>query len=266
MPASLLTAWEAAHELTTVWHWTQATLSVSEEYENAADQFFVDYVSMGEWLDKLEKSLDLVGDEFIAVAASVYHSRFDSDASAFHHLLSAARSWWMQFGNSAWGLKFRDALPEIRSKSQTWFTQACRTYESMPEFSIRRLDRFRALALQELCRASDRRCITKRSRPGDEISVSLSSIRAQELAASHAKAEKLRPAYERDHCWLDWHEQDHLGPAPIRDRWDQMTDEERKAICPRSYEKVGGRDAESQNAGRETVKKGLKKAKKERGS
>lgn len=73
-----------------------------------------------------------------------------------------------------------------------------------------------------------------------------------------------RPAYKRDHQWLDWHEQDKLGPAKIRDRWDGLSDKERLDICPTACERVGGNDPKTQKSGRATVITALKKAQKER--
>lgn len=73
-----------------------------------------------------------------------------------------------------------------------------------------------------------------------------------------------RPAYARDHRWLSWHEQEKLGPAKIRDKWDGLPDEERRAICPTAWEKVGGDDPKTQACGREIVKTALKKAQQER--
>jgi hypothetical protein len=70
-----------------------------------------------------------------------------------------------------------------------------------------------------------------------------------------------RPAYQRDHLWLKWREEESLTPAKIRDRWDSMTDERRKGACPGACERVGNA---SKKAGREVVVKGLKKARAEK--
>jgi hypothetical protein len=82
--------------------------------------------------------------------------------------------------------------------------------------------------------------------------------------------ERLRPAYERDHLWLRWQEEQGVGPADIRDLWDAMPDSERRKVCPRQWQRVGGDTPAQKKAGRETVKQGLKRAKadrkKERGS
>ena len=72
---------------------------------------------------------------------------------------------------------------------------------------------------------------------------------------------KKRPAYERDHLWLKWNEDESLTPAKIRDRWDDMTDEDRKATCPGACDRVSDG---SKKAGREVVVKGIKKARGEK--
>ena len=72
-----------------------------------------------------------------------------------------------------------------------------------------------------------------------------------------------RPAYARDHLWLDWHERDELGPAGIRDRWNDMSDEERKTASPRASWRIGGKDAKGKKAGLAVVTSALKKARKE---
>lgn len=79
-------------------------------------------------------------------------------------------------------------------------------------------------------------------------------------AASYSKAPgSRRPAYERDHLWLRWRDVEGLRPAAIRDRWNRMSGEERKSICPRCADQIG-----SDETGREVVKKALKQARRER--
>ena len=68
-----------------------------------------------------------------------------------------------------------------------------------------------------------------------------------------------RPAYERDHLWLKWRDVEEIGPAAIRDRWNGMSGEERKTICPRAANCIG-----SGEPGREVVRKALKRARRER--
>ena len=72
-----------------------------------------------------------------------------------------------------------------------------------------------------------------------------------------------RPAYARDHCWLSWYENNELGPAAIRDKWDGLSDQERNQICPSASHKVSGPDSKDKKAGREVVKRALKVAKSE---
>ena len=71
-----------------------------------------------------------------------------------------------------------------------------------------------------------------------------------------------RPADERDHFWLKWNDEEGLTPATILDRWNSMTDDERKAISPRKWQKIesdGGREG-----ARDLIEKALAQAKRER--
>jgi len=65
-----------------------------------------------------------------------------------------------------------------------------------------------------------------------------------------------RPAYGRDHLFLEWSEQG-LKPAAIRDRWNALSDDERKALCPARWAQIGDEGLE---AGRDAVKKALRAA------
>jgi hypothetical protein len=58
-----------------------------------------------------------------------------------------------------------------------------------------------------------------------------------------------RPCYDRDHTWLRWHEEEGMGPAAIRDRWNKEHPKERIA------KGEGGRDL---------IEKALRKARAER--
>ena len=65
-----------------------------------------------------------------------------------------------------------------------------------------------------------------------------------------------RPCYERDRLWLQWKAEREWGPAKVRDEWNRMTQEERKACCPACANAIGkGED------GRDVVKKALLRAK-----
>ena len=61
--------------------------------------------------------------------------------------------------------------------------------------------------------------------------------------------DKSRPAYKRDHRWLEWHEKDGLGPAKIRDKWDRLSDDQRKQICSTASGKIGGTDSKIRKPG-----------------
>jgi hypothetical protein len=70
--------------------------------------------------------------------------------------------------------------------------------------------------------------------------------------APPAQTDKRRPCYERDHLWLQWHEEEGLGPAAIRDRWNQ------------EFAQHGGAKIGVKRAGFDVVAEGLKKARKEK--
>ncbi len=119
--------------------------------------------------------------------------------------------------------------------------------------------------VQEFCRAISHRRVTGYSERGDDVDLTEAEISKGQssLNTSNEMYDKLRPAYMRDHLWRDWKMDDDLGPAAIRDRWDSMSDDDRKACCPKCWEKIG---EGSKDAGRDVVKKALKKAEQERGS
>ena len=94
-----------------------------------------------------------------------------------------------------------------------------------------------------------RRACDRRSRP-------MSRVR---FACDRRHKRKERPTYLRDHAWLGWAESENLGPARIRDRWNNMTEEERSGICLRAPGRIGKGEA-----GRDVVKKGLANAKSEK--
>lgn len=82
------------------------------------------------------------------------------------------------------------------------------------------------------------------------------------LPASSEHTEKLRPAHKRDHLWLKWQDDEGMTPATIRDRWNGMSDEDRRTVCPTKWQKIeseGGREGE-----RDIIKQALKTARRER--
>jgi len=72
--------------------------------------------------------------------------------------------------------------------------------------------------------------------------------------------EDKRPAYERDHLWLKWNKEEGLTPARIRDRWNGMSDDERRAASPRKWSRVESDSAEGQ---RDLIEKALRTARSE---
>jgi hypothetical protein len=116
---------------------------------------------------------------------------------------------------------------------------------------------FAARLLQELCRAAERRLVTKFSLPEDQVPVS-SDVDAFDALADNDRFQ--RPAHKRDHLFRTW-KADGLGPARIVDRWNGMTDSERRSVCPRKWQRIesaGGREG-----ARDLVEKALKKAEEE---
>jgi hypothetical protein len=75
--------------------------------------------------------------------------------------------------------------------------------------------------------------------------------------ASIDSGKKKRPCYGRDHEFLRWQKDEKLTPAKIRDRWDSLSEAERKKICPTNYEPIG---KPLKKAGRAVVVTALKKA------
>lgn len=63
---------------------------------------------------------------------------------------------------------------------------------------------------------------------------------------------KRRPCFKRDQLWLTWKQEEGLTPAKIRDRWNGMSGEQRRAIAFSCCNDVG----DGKN-GRDVVKKGL---------
>lgn len=71
--------------------------------------------------------------------------------------------------------------------------------------------------------------------------------------------EGLRPAGRRERLWLTWNTAEGLGPAAIRDRWNGLAAEVRKAISPRCYGTFGS----GKQAGSNRVKQALIRARKD---
>lgn len=82
---------------------------------------------------------------------------------------------------------------------------------------------------------------------------------AQELPVDDDTTKK-RPAYERDHLWLRWHEDDGLSELQIRDKWNNLDENERRVISPTKFQSIDGG-----NSGRSIVYNALVRARKENG-
>lgn len=116
-------------------------------------------------------------------------------------------------------------------------------------------------------------CRTALARAYEECGVALKRLSAAVLVvadeacdrfnrghASEADAASCRPAYGRDHLFLTWSAEG-LTPAAIRDRWNALSDDERRRVCPAAWRRV--RTGES---GRNVLKQAIWKAKKEKKS
>lgn len=69
---------------------------------------------------------------------------------------------------------------------------------------------------------------------------SLSPVQSSSpIGESSGDAGKKRPAFQRDHLWLKWSTEG-LTPAKIRNRWNDMSEQERKKCCARTHGKIEG--------------------------
>lgn len=75
-----------------------------------------------------------------------------------------------------------------------------------------------------------------------------------------AEGPKRRRCYQRDHLWLKWLEDGHLKKGEIRDRWNKLSDKQRKKLCPNSWTRIA-----TGKSGWYVVRTALKKARKETG-
>jgi hypothetical protein len=126
--------------------------------------------------------------------------------------------------------------------------------EGIPRLDLDGLADIRIRAQQELFRAWKRRFpevdATYETFDADPNTVSEHEARSRELGQGGK-----RTAYQRDHLWLTWSEEEGFTPAKIRDRWNGMTKKEREEASPRLPGKIGGGEP-----GRDVVKKALKRA------
>jgi hypothetical protein len=225
-----------------------------------------------------------VGDEFAAVAdsgpkwkvvreTSLFGNRFFQCGNCYHAIAFDLAKEWIERdqGTLAKRVLGRYVVSQEESrqvmdtvtvdlivKNWKWLQHHLTTL-----FVPKNLNKLVHLLDQEVCRAADRRLVTERE---CSIDATLSEIvTASPATLTHDEPRKRRPAYERDHLWLQWHEDDRLGPAKIRDRWNRLSDEKRQAICPTASERIVATDSKTMNAARALVKTAYRKAAKERG-
>ena len=94
----------------------------------------------------------------------------------------------------------------------------------------------------------------ERDLPAEQIAT---EITKKEMPVDDAT--KKRPAYDRDHKWLRWHEDDGIGPTEIRDKWNALTEADRKAITAKKWQTIN-----PGASGRVIVDTALKRAGRER--
>jgi hypothetical protein len=208
--------------------------------EDKKEEFVAIVIESRKALVEVVPAIMRVADEFAAVVSGLV--RCEGFAATSLHALAAAIAYsWVytaiqQIGAKKHGLAFSHRLTEEQENQLT--EEDVRLYADptlggigwrFPPPAGEQLQEMLMELDQEVCRAYDRRLVTKRSYPGDE--------KVRELSAEENDIARhrvlLRPAFHRDHLWLDWHEEEKCGPAKIRDRWDKLNDEERKGLCPR---------------------------------
>jgi hypothetical protein len=171
---------------------------------------------MGECHKRLEAALSRTGDEFIAVATDVYPYRCDvphmaddpimeSAASAFEYLLDTVKVWLDSMRElicSRWvhGSQLECPVYMEREESLTLLeAEMKRNSNRVDEIAklfavvdmvppLERSNKLRAMLAQELCRAVDRRLITGRKLPGDEIPLSSEEVECSRRFRTTANA------------------------------------------------------------------------------
>jgi hypothetical protein len=144
----------------------------------------------------------------------------------------------------------RTYVPRRLEALLSWPFDTCRDCDD-------ELHRLEVMAVQEITWAKqatgprDNSGQTGSSEAGRSISAEQIEATADEGAAetpattsSNATTKKRRPAYDRDHLWLRWYEEEKLTPAKIRVRWIRMDPKNKVS--------------------REVVIEGLKKARREK--
>ena len=278
MPASLYRVSEDAFSLLHDWYFGTGWVKKDWNPFEVASNYAGNIVAIREILGRFESNFSISGDEFNAAAQgpAEWHTFCGPSAHWLVFMLACDFSHHAEHLTAkAMHVDFcrrrpREALDLMKRITEAdlaeQFPRIIGELADSPmptEYDYKRL---LSLLYQELCRAHDRRFVTKRSCSGDELPLPDEAIAQREKALQDlcVPQRRIRPAYERDNLWLDWRENRHWGCAKIRDHWDSLTDVERAKECPTAWQKVGGDTRELKHAGYETVKTALKKAKRER--
>jgi hypothetical protein len=99
--------------------------------------------------------------------------------------------------------------------------------------------------------------------PAPEPAVVTIPPELQKLIDQLPEDKGLRPAYRRDHLYRLWNENEGLGPAAIRDRWNSLSVEVRRIISPRCFGEFQTGTTNQKSAARVRVGVALERAKRE---
>ena len=86
----------------------------------------------------------------------------------------------------------------------------------------------------------------------------LEAMLPAESSRPDAASDDVRPADRRDHLFLKWRDEG-LTPADIRDRWNDMSQDERREIAPQNSRPLAAKEQ-----GRQVVRAALRRASSER--
>jgi len=261
LPRSLFQPWR---DLKSILFWYSPMAFGSAE-PSAWDQHIAESLAKRYWdLLDLDQKLQRVLDEFVAAADGVirwegappylrYHSC--AHAYALTRLAVCIKGVLRRLPDGDEQLEQdKDAgVTEQRIRENFAVVVKALRQPDIPWFSQEEDYLVRCQLEREVCKAADRRLVTKRSFPGDEVPITLTE---EDIKVLFESATRFGPAYERNRLWRKWRHEEKLTPAKIRDRWNSMTDLERREVCPTACNRIG-----QGKAGREVVKKALTAAK-----
>lgn len=232
------------------------------------------WVSLRDAASHARKYLSDVEEEFGAVAGGVVE--FQGHSACSYHALAIRLAWLTYTGlrqlmgpddvsqdeddvlTFVDGLDTEDVIPWIESTAENDPDLLQNAMLDECEIEWRDADRLVVQLQQELFRA------WKRKYPDDGSTYETWRDDSGLFKTFDTLRERRRrrPAYKRDHLWLKWQQEDGLTPAGIRDMWNAMTDDQRRAVCAGAWQRVestGGKEGE-----RDIIKKGIQQATRER--